>query len=86
MFQSRHRQKRINRTHERVSRLVHVNLQDFSFSDLFLKDNSVTILQKKIAKPTVLKQKLKQEITLEITSNLFLFTKKLHNLRNSTGL
>ena len=85
MFHSRHKEKRINRTHERVLRLVHDNLQDFSFSDLFLKDNSVTILQKKISKPTVLKQKVKQEITPEITSNLFLFTKKLHNLRNSTG-
>ena len=86
MFHSRHKEKRINRTHERVLRLAHENLQDFSFSDLFLKDNSVTILQKKISKPMVLKHEAKQRISPEITSNLFLFMQKLHNLRNSNRL
>ena len=70
MFHSRHKEKRINRTHERVLRLAHENLQDFSFSDLFLKDNSVTILQKKISKPTVLKHKSK---TRDYNGNNFKF-------------
>ena len=52
MFHSRNIEKRINRIHERVLRLVYGDSQDLSFSELLLKDTSVT---KKISKSSLLK-------------------------------
>ena len=81
MFHSRKLNNRINRIHERALRIIYQDHKS-SFSDLLLKDNSLTIHQRNLHSLVTEMFKIKLGIAPKIMNDIFEFADQPYNLRN----
>ena len=73
MFYSQKLNARINRLHERASRVVYIDF-DSSFEELLRRDSSVTLHQRNLQRPMTDIFKVKTGIALELMKGVFKFT------------
>ena len=83
MFYSQKLNARINRLHERASRVVYIDFdssfeellrRDSSFEELLRRDSSVTLHQRNLQRPMTDIFKVKTGIALELMKGVFKFT------------